>query len=135
MPQQSRAKAGKRLSGRTRRGSPWLRSALIEAAQAAARTKGSYLSAQYHRLAARRKKKAAVAVTPSSSSHLLSRDEPTTNSAPATSMSAIGTRSSDASSDASSASATRWPSNPTTPRYSLPQHERRERPWWLHDSW
>jgi transposase len=57
------ASAGKRLSGRTRRGSPWLRSTLIEAAQAAARTKGSYLSAQYHRLAARRgKKKAAVAV-------------------------------------------------------------------------
>jgi transposase len=57
------ASAGKRPSGRTRRGSPWLRSALIEAAQAAARTKGSYLSAQYHRLAARRgKKKAAVAV-------------------------------------------------------------------------
>jgi transposase len=57
------ASAGKRLSGRTRRGSPWLRSALVEAAQAAARTKGTYLSAQYHRLAARRgKKKAAVAV-------------------------------------------------------------------------
>ena len=57
------ASAGKRLSGRTRRGSPWLRSALIEAAQAAARTKGSSLSDQYHRLAARRgKKKAALAV-------------------------------------------------------------------------
>ena len=55
--------AGKRKTARTRKGSPWLRSALVEAAHAAARTKETYLSAQYHRLAARRgKKKAAVAV-------------------------------------------------------------------------
>jgi transposase len=55
--------AGKRTSGRTRRGSPWLRAALVEAAQAAARTKGTYLAAQYQRLAARRgPKRAAVAV-------------------------------------------------------------------------
>src|SRR5215208_3222617 len=45
---------GKRRSGRTRKGSPWLRAALVEAAQAAARTKHTYLAAQYHRLAARR---------------------------------------------------------------------------------
>jgi len=55
--------AGKRRSGTTRHGDPWLRAALIEAAQAAARTRRSYLAAQYHRLAARRgKKKALVAV-------------------------------------------------------------------------
>jgi transposase len=55
--------AGKRRSGKTRKGSPWLRSALIEAARAAGRSKGTYLSAQYHRLAARRgTKRAAVAV-------------------------------------------------------------------------
>jgi transposase len=55
--------AGKRRSGRTRKGSPWLRTALVEAAQAAARTKGAYLAAQYRRLAARRgAKRAAVAV-------------------------------------------------------------------------
>jgi transposase len=55
--------AGKRRSGRTRRGSPWLRSILVEAAHAAARTKDSYFFAQYRRLAARRgTKKAAVAV-------------------------------------------------------------------------
>jgi transposase len=54
---------GKRRSGKTRKGSPWLRSALIEAAQAASRTRGTYLSARYHRLAARRgKKRACVAV-------------------------------------------------------------------------
>ena len=42
---------------------PWLRSALIEAARAAGRSKGTYLAAQYHRLAARRgTKRAAVAV-------------------------------------------------------------------------
>ena len=55
--------AGKRTSGRTRKGSPWLRAALIEAAQAAGRTKNCYLAAHYRRIAARRgKKRAAVAV-------------------------------------------------------------------------
>lgn len=55
--------AGKRLSGKTRKGSPWLRVLLVEAAHAAAHTKNTYLSAQYHRLGARRgKKKAMVAV-------------------------------------------------------------------------
>jgi transposase len=55
--------AGKRRSGRTRKGSPWLRTALVEAARAAARTKDTSLAAQYRRLAARRgAKRAAVAV-------------------------------------------------------------------------
>jgi transposase len=55
--------AGKRRSGRTRKGSPWLRTALVEAARAAARSKDTYLAAQYRRLAARRgAKRAAVAV-------------------------------------------------------------------------
>jgi transposase len=55
--------AGKRRSGATRKGSPWLRACLVQAAHAAARTKGTYLAAQYRRLAARRgKAKAAVAV-------------------------------------------------------------------------
>jgi transposase len=39
--------AGKRLSGRTRKGSPWLRTALVEAAQAAVHKKQpTYLAAQ-----------------------------------------------------------------------------------------
>ena len=55
--------AGKRQSGRTRKGNPWLRALLVEAAQAAGRTKHTYLGAQYRRLAGRRgKKRAAVAV-------------------------------------------------------------------------
>ena len=55
--------AGKRLSGKTRKGSSWLRVLLVEAAHAAAHSKNTSLSAQYHRLAARRgKKKAMVAV-------------------------------------------------------------------------
>lgn len=37
--------AGRQKSGRTRKGSPWLRAALVEAAQAASRTR-SYLGAQ-----------------------------------------------------------------------------------------
>ncbi len=54
---------GKRLSGKTRKGSQWLRTALVEAAHAASHCKDSYLSAQSHRLAFRRgKKRAAVAL-------------------------------------------------------------------------
>jgi transposase len=52
--------AGKRKSGRTRKANPWLRSLLVEAAQAAARTKHTHLSAQYHRLVNRRGKKKAI---------------------------------------------------------------------------
>jgi transposase len=55
--------AGKRHTGKTRKGSPWLRALLIQAAHAAARTRDTYLAAPYQRLAARRgKQRAAVAV-------------------------------------------------------------------------
>ena len=54
---------GKRHSGRTNDGDKWLKGVLTEAAWAAVRTKKSYFSAQYRRLAARRgKKRALVAV-------------------------------------------------------------------------
>ena len=46
--------AGKHRSGRTRHGSKWLRIALVEAAQAAGRSKNTYLSAQYPRVRGRR---------------------------------------------------------------------------------
>jgi|SRR5579863_2695399 transposase len=68
--------AGKRRPVGTRHGSEWLRRALIEAARAAARTKGTYYSAQYARIARRRgPNKAAVAVANSmlfTTWHLLS---------------------------------------------------------------
>lgn len=55
--------AGKRRSGKTGRGSRWLRSALIQAAYAAVRVPGSHLQAVYRRLMVRRgSKKAIVAV-------------------------------------------------------------------------
>ena len=55
--------AGKRQSGKTRKGSKWLRRALVEAAHGAARTKNTYFATLYHRLAGRRgKKRAWVAV-------------------------------------------------------------------------
>jgi transposase len=55
--------AGKRRSGKTRKGSPYLRAMLVQAAWAASHTKGTYLSAQFHRLVRRMgKKKALVAV-------------------------------------------------------------------------
>jgi transposase len=58
--------AGKRRSSRIRKGSPWLKTTLVQCAWAAARTKGSYLQAQYHRIRARRgAKKAIVAVAAS----------------------------------------------------------------------
>ena len=58
----SNESAGKRKSGKTRKGSKWLRAALVAAAWGASHTR-SYLGAQYHRLARRRgKKKAVVAV-------------------------------------------------------------------------
>ncbi len=54
--------AGKNRSGRTPKGSPWLRTALVQAAHAAGRTR-TYLGAQYRRLRARvGAKKAAMAV-------------------------------------------------------------------------
>ncbi len=72
--------AGKRKSGKTRKGSPWLRQALIEAAHGAARSKQTYLGAQYRRLIARLgKKKAIVAVAHSIlviAYHVLTRREP-----------------------------------------------------------
>jgi len=55
--------AGKRQSGRTTKGNAWLRVVLVQCAWAASRSKGTYLKALYHRLAARRgKKRALVAV-------------------------------------------------------------------------
>jgi transposase len=54
---------GKRLSGKTGKGSRWIRAILVEAAHAAARARGTYLGQMYHRIAARRgKKRAAIAV-------------------------------------------------------------------------
>ncbi|MCL5108753.1 MAG: IS110 family transposase [Chloroflexi bacterium] len=55
--------AGKRQSGATRKGDPWLRCALVEAAHGVGHSKDNYLSAQYRHLVSKRgKKKAAVAV-------------------------------------------------------------------------
>ncbi|HVB77243.1 MAG TPA: hypothetical protein VNI34_05505 [Candidatus Nitrosotalea sp.] len=55
--------AGERFSGGTGVGTPWLPGALVEAAWAASHTHDTYLSMQYHRIAAcRGKKRAVVAV-------------------------------------------------------------------------
>jgi len=52
--------AGKRRSGNTGNGNKWLRATLTEAANAATRTKNSYLAAQYQRLRGRRGHSKAV---------------------------------------------------------------------------
>jgi len=72
--------AGKRRSGKTRKGSQWLRTGLVQAAQTVARQKNTYLAARYRRVAARRgKKRALVAVAHSLlviAYHVLIRKEP-----------------------------------------------------------
>jgi transposase len=69
---------GKRRSGKTNKGDVWLGDILTECAWAAARTRDTYLSAQFWRLAGRiGKKKAAVAVSHSIlviAWHLLTND-------------------------------------------------------------
>jgi transposase len=71
---------GKRLSGKTRKGNIWLRQVLFEVAHAASKTKDTYLSAQYRRLATRRgKQRALVALGHSilvSAYHILTRRVP-----------------------------------------------------------
>jgi transposase len=58
--------AGKRRSTRTRPSAPWLKTTLVQAAWAAARTKDSYFHAQFARLKSRRgPKKAIIAVAAS----------------------------------------------------------------------
>ena len=56
----SNESAGKRKSGKTTKGSKWLRRTLGEASWAAASSKNTYFSAQYKRLASRRGKKRAI---------------------------------------------------------------------------
>ena len=72
--------AGKRRSGQTRKGSRWLRHALVEAAHGAAHTRQTYLAALYRQIAARRgRKKAVIAVAHAIlviGYHLLIRHEP-----------------------------------------------------------
>ena len=72
--------AGKRKSGKTRKGSKWLHAALIQSAKAATRTKGTYLTAHYARIKGRRgHAKATVAVAHSilvSAYYILQREVP-----------------------------------------------------------
>jgi transposase len=76
----NRQSGGRRKAARTRRGNPWLKAALVEAAWAASRCKTGYLPAQYRRLAGRRgRKRALVAVAHSlviSIYHMLAHDAP-----------------------------------------------------------
>jgi transposase len=58
---EAKISAGKRLSNKTGKGNRWLRQALIEAANAAARSKGTFLGAYYQRLRKRMGHKKAIA--------------------------------------------------------------------------
>jgi transposase len=72
--------AGRQRRGTIRKGSKWLRMHLVQAAKAASRTKGTYLSAQYARLKGRRgHARATIAVAHSilvAAFHILERGEP-----------------------------------------------------------
>lgn len=72
--------SGKSKSGRARKGNKWLGATLTESAMAAARTKDTYLAAQYARLKGRRgHAKAIRAVSHSTivaAYHVLERDVP-----------------------------------------------------------
>jgi transposase len=72
--------AGKRKSGRARNGNPHLRAALVEGANAAIRTRDTYLRAQYEQVKRRRgHKRAIVAVAHSiliASYHILKNEVP-----------------------------------------------------------
>ena len=60
-----RESGGKKHSAATRKGSKWLRGTLTESAKAVVRTKGTYLSARYHRIKSRRgHAKATIATAP-----------------------------------------------------------------------
>ncbi len=52
--------AGRQRAGRTRKGNTWLKTALVQAAHGAARTKGTALAAKHKRVAARRGTKRAI---------------------------------------------------------------------------
>ena len=52
--------AGKRRSGKTRKGNVWLKVALVQAARSAVHSKETYLAAQYRRIARRRGDKRAI---------------------------------------------------------------------------
>jgi transposase len=58
--------AGKRRSTRLRKGAPWLKTVLVQCAWSAARSKNTYLQAQFQRLRARRGAKKAVAAVAAS---------------------------------------------------------------------
>ncbi len=72
--------AGKRYSGKTRKGNRTLKTTLTQVAHAAAHTKDTYLAAQYRRLAARRGKKRAILAVAHSvlvmAYHMLCKQEP-----------------------------------------------------------
>jgi transposase len=79
--------AGKRRSTRIRKGAPWLKTTLVQAAWAAIRVKNSYLRALFHRIKARRGgMKAVIAVAASmlrSAYYMLTRREPYRDLGPA----------------------------------------------------
>jgi transposase len=72
--------AGKRRTGKMRKGSLWLRAALVQAAWAASRTKDTYLASHFRRLSARRGRKRAAAALAHTLLvvvyHVLSRRQP-----------------------------------------------------------
>lgn len=102
--------AGRQFSGRTRKGNRWLRGALGEAAAAAGKSKSTYLSARYRRIAARRGPNAPRSLSDTTSS------SPHGTSSTATSTTAILVRTT--STDTSLTGNARSPASPSNCRRS-----------------
>jgi transposase len=75
-----RESGGKKHSAATRKGSKWLRGTLTECSKAVVRTKGTYLSARYHRIKSRRGHAKATVATGhkilTAAYHVLNQDVP-----------------------------------------------------------
>ena len=132
-----RESGSKQHSGKTRKGSKWLRGTLTESAKAVVRTKDTYLSARYHRIKSRRgHAKATIAtahkILTAANAASSTRASPTTSSAKSSSTAATPrtpNATADGSSNNSNASTTRSPSNPSKkppdPTLTATQHHSR----------
>jgi transposase len=87
-----RESGGKKHSAATRKGSKWLRGTLTECSKAVVRTKGTYLSARYHRIKSRRGHAKATVATAhkilTAAYHVLDKRVPSTSSAKSSSTDA-----------------------------------------------
>ncbi len=116
--------AGKRRSGKSRKGDPWLQAALVEAAWAAVRTNRTSMQARFRRLTKRRGPEQAPS-TPSATNSWSSSGGSSTSRTPTTSSATTTSNAASTQNDASGSSSTNskssdTPSPSNTPRNRQP---------------